>query len=296
MSKKGNTNEVCLNCQAKLGEDDVFCPKCGQKALHDHLTLKYFLKEFLNNYFSFDSKFFNTVKQLLTKPAFLSTAFIEGKRIRYINPIQLFIFSSFLYFLVNSFMFLKDESSDRDMVRIHDENKNIINDSLSIQKLDSLLIIEEKGKTDTVEFSYLKEFFRRGLKFNQLDKATQNEIVSKNISYAVFLLMPIFALYLGFLFQRKNRKYLENVIFSLHFHTFYYVAGVVFLFLDRFLTGDLNTLLLNLICWIYLLIALKKFYQFSWGSTILRQIGLTFIYGFTAGIFLFVSIILSVIL
>ena len=81
----------CLNCQHSLEEKDIYCPNCGQKALPENLTLKYFLLEFLSNYFSFDSKFFNTVKPLVLKPAFLSLEFIEGRRVRYINPIQLFI-------------------------------------------------------------------------------------------------------------------------------------------------------------------------------------------------------------
>lgn len=284
----------CLNCNHPLDEQIHFCPNCGQKALPDHLTLSYFLHEFLNNYFSFDSKFFNTVKQLIIKPSLLSTEFISGRRVKFINPIQLFIFSSFLYFLVNSFLFLKEDTGEKDLVRIYDNEQNLINDSIIVQQSDSLIIIQGSAGTDTLENSYLGELLKKGQDFNNLDKESQNEKISRNVSYAVFLLMPLFALYLGWFFKRKDKHYLENIIFSIHFHTFYYVAGVVFLLIDKLLPGDIDSIILNLLVIIYLLIALKKFYIFSWKSTSFRLLGLILIYGFTVSVFLVMSIIISV--
>ena len=100
--------DKCQNCQSKLRESDNYCPHCGQKALINHLTFSYFLRELAINVFSLDSKLIITLKYLVVRPAFLSHEFILGKRVSYINPIQLFIFTSFVYFLVNSLMFLKE--------------------------------------------------------------------------------------------------------------------------------------------------------------------------------------------
>lgn len=284
----------CLNCNHPLDAHTHYCPSCGQKALPDHLTLKYFIHEFLSNYFSFDSKFFNTVKQLIIKPGFLSNEFIAGRRIRYINPIQLFVFTSFLYFLINSFMFLKEDVK-KDLVRINDENnKNIVSDSLDIQQLDSLIIIHDGETSDTIEHSLSGEFVKKGNDFNKLDRATQNERISNNMSYAVFLLLPVFAFYLGFIFRRKEMHYLQNIIFSLHFHSFFFVVGFVLLFFDRLLTGDIDSFILNLSAVIYLLIATKRFYKFSWILTTFRLLGLILIYGLTVIIFLLASILISV--
>lgn len=284
----------CQNCNFKLNIKDNFCPNCGQKTLPDHLTFRFFFHEFINNIFSFDSRFLITIKNLLLKPAFLSYEFIHGRRITYINPIQLFFFASFLYFLVNSFMFLKEDIGNQDLIRIQDSDKNIINDSINIQQSDSLIIIQDGTNTDTLENSYVGEFLKKGQDFNNLDKETQNEKLSKSISYAVFLLMPLFALYLGWFFRKRRRHYLENIIFSLHFHAFFYLVGVLFLLFDKVLTGDIDTLMLNILVIVYLLLAVKKFYGFPWISTILRFLGLLLIYGLTVSIFLIASIILSV--
>lgn len=284
----------CLNCNLLLKEADKYCPNCGQKALPDHLTVKYFIHEFLNNYFSFDSKFLNTVKQLIIKPGFLTIEFIAGRRIRYINPIQLFIFSSFLYFLVNSFMFLKEDYGKNDLVRFNDRNKNVLSDSVEIQQIDSLFIVQNGEEIDTIDNSYVGEFLKKSQDFNAMDTESQNEKISRNISYSVFLLMPLFALYLGWFFKRKKKHYLENIVFSLHFHAFYYVAGVLFLLLDKLITGDVDSLMLLTIVCIYLLIAIKRFYSFSWISSVIRFIGLIILYGLTVSIFLVISILISV--
>lgn len=284
----------CLNCNHPIDDQTNFCPNCGQKALPDHLTFKYFFHEFINNIFSFDSRFLITIKYLILKPSFLSKEFINGRRIGYINPIQLFMFASFLYFLVNSFMFLKEDSGNTDLVRFQDNDKNILGDSLEIQQVDSLFIIQNSDGIDTINNSYVGEFLKKGQEFNAMDKEEQNEKMSRNISYAVFLLTPLFALYIGWFFKRKKRHYLENIVFSLHFHAFYYIAGVLFLFLDKLLPEDTETLILLVLVIVYLLIAVKKFYNFSWVSSIFRFIALLLLYGLTVSFFLIISILLSV--
>src|SRR5690606_26737592 len=45
-------------------------------------------------------KFFTTLKKLITKPGVLSLAFVRGERMRYLDPIRMYIFTSFLFFLI----------------------------------------------------------------------------------------------------------------------------------------------------------------------------------------------------
>ncbi len=295
-SRENTGPDHCQNCNKLLLEDEHYCANCGQKALPEKLTLKYFIQEFLSNYFSFDSKFFNTVIPLLFKPAFLSKEFTVGRRIRYINPIQLFVFSSFLFFLVKSFVIFQ-EDSDSSFVKINENNESSQSlDSIQIEKADSLYILRSGDQSDTIDQTYVGEILERGKDFNSLDKSTQNEKLSRTFSYAVFLLTPLFALYLGLFFRKRGRHYLENIIFSLHFHAFYFVLGAIILLFDRLLTGDIDTLILLVLTIIYLLVALKRFYNFSWISTVLRFVGLVFLYGISVGIVLVASILLTLFL
>lgn len=287
--------DKCQNCQFQLAESDNYCPNCGQKNLINHLTFEYFFKEFASNVFSLDSKLVTTIKNLVARPAFLSHEFIQGRRVSYINPIQLFIFMSFIYFLVNSLMFLKEESANDDLVVFNDGEKRLLSDSIDIQQQDTLFIVDDGQVQDTLKNSYIGNFLKKGKEFNAMDKEDQNEKTSRNISYAAFLLTPIFALYLGW-FYRKRKKYLENIVFSLHFHAFFFLAGTLFLFLDKLIEGDIDSIIFYLLVLFYLLISLKRFYLFSWISTIARFLGLIILYGFTVSVFLIVSILISVLL
>lgn len=61
---------------------------------------KQFILDFLGDYFTFDSLIIRSVKPLIINPGFLTNEFIEGRRVRYIPPLRMFIFISILFFLI----------------------------------------------------------------------------------------------------------------------------------------------------------------------------------------------------
>lgn len=290
--------ENCLNCGHALRENYDFCPHCGQKDLPERLTLSYFVHEFLNNYFSFDSKFFRTIVPLITKPSFLTQEFIDGRRIRYINPIQFFVFISFLFFLVDSFMILKEVSDKKDFVVMNSNGETISSDSLDTILSKEKLEVDTKDKLkefDGVE-SGVKDFIKKSQKFNEMDRDEQNERISKMISYFIFLLMPLFALFLNWFYGERHRHYLENLIFSLHFHSFFFLTGTFFMLFDRIIPDPYDSYLFGIIILGYLLIALKLFYTNRWLSTIWRFTGLFFAYGFMVILIYLFSIVISILI
>jgi hypothetical protein len=44
----------------------------------------------------FDGKFFTSARYIFTRPGFLTTEFIAGRRARYMHPVRLYFFASFL--------------------------------------------------------------------------------------------------------------------------------------------------------------------------------------------------------
>lgn len=88
----------CQNCNAVLlGR---FCVACGQPNQSYAAPLLADIQDFFGNHFGFDTKFFRSVMPLLFRPGFLSREYSAGRRVRYINPLRLYIFSSILFFLV----------------------------------------------------------------------------------------------------------------------------------------------------------------------------------------------------
>lgn len=90
---------VCANCGAE--RTTPFCGECGQKG-HLHGRLWHLIEDFAEGVAHFDGRLWRTLPLLIFRPGRLSRAWIEGKRVRYVAPLHLFLFSIFAFFLVES--------------------------------------------------------------------------------------------------------------------------------------------------------------------------------------------------
>jgi len=121
----------CLNCGQPLTGKENFCSYCGQKNTTKKLSLNNFISNLFSGFYSYDSRFWRTFIPLLTKPGKVSKEYIEGKRVRFVNPFQLYLNISIIFFLLLG------------ITNKFDSNKNQIDDIISAtQNLDS---ISEKG-------------------------------------------------------------------------------------------------------------------------------------------------------
>ena len=98
MKKQRRKSNLCPNCQTPLVSGENYCPQCGQENSNKDVSLKILISDFIEDYFTFDSKFFNSLRPLIFKPGEMTRHFLDGKRKRYIQPIRLFLFLSFIYF------------------------------------------------------------------------------------------------------------------------------------------------------------------------------------------------------
>lgn len=77
-----------------------YCHECGQENLEPKETVWHLVQHFFNDITHFDGKFFSTVKLLLRKPGFLSAEYIAGRRMSYLNPIRMYVFTSAFFFII----------------------------------------------------------------------------------------------------------------------------------------------------------------------------------------------------
>lgn len=96
-------NIKCQNCEKEHKEGFEFCPYCGQK-INDNLTVGVLFYNTISNYFSFDARFFKSFIPLLFRPGYLAKKFIEGKRLLYLHPAQMYLFISVVFFFMFSFI------------------------------------------------------------------------------------------------------------------------------------------------------------------------------------------------
>jgi hypothetical protein len=86
----------CENCGAQL--QGHWCGQCGQPAVDYRRSFRHVVADVLDSFLNWDSKFFTTIALLILKPWRLTNEFLAGKRVRYVNPLRLYLLASILFF------------------------------------------------------------------------------------------------------------------------------------------------------------------------------------------------------
>lgn len=128
----------CLNCGKPLRGDENFCSYCGQKNSTKKLSFSTFINNLFSGFLSYDSRFWTTFIPLLTQPGKVSKEYIAGKRARFVNPFQLYLNVSIVFFLILGFSnrISEDENTINDIVETTQTIDSISNNK---EKIDSIL-------------------------------------------------------------------------------------------------------------------------------------------------------------
>lgn len=101
----------CLNCDTHvIGH---YCHNCGQENIEPKESVWHLVSHFFQDMTHFDGKFFTSLKDLIVKPGFLSNEYMIGRRVRYLNPIRMYLFTSAIFFLLFFSLYSVDEKSFR---------------------------------------------------------------------------------------------------------------------------------------------------------------------------------------
>ena len=105
------------------------------------------------------------------------------------------------------------------------------------------------------------------------DAAVQAQFLSDDLPTLMFLLLPVFALLMKFVYWK--RLYFDHLIFSLHLHCAAYVALAVMLPLEAVATRHIILLLLQIVAFVsfltYFVVAVHRVYRSGWLAVVLRS-------------------------
>ena len=91
-------DRVCKSCGH--GFKGLYCNVCGEKVLESKdRTFKSFLQNILLAITFADNKFAKTLWLIVRNPGFVSREYVEGKRLNYVKPLQMFFVLNLIYFL-----------------------------------------------------------------------------------------------------------------------------------------------------------------------------------------------------
>lgn len=341
--------ETCKNCEQKFDDSFNFCPHCGQQA-KDELTVKVLFYNTISNYFSFDARFFKSFLPLLFKPGFLAAKFIQGKRLLYLHPAQMYLFIAVVFFFLFSFVqrsqvrtldeklaqTLKEDAiiekiedelvrdsilqSRREQKKMEDsvaraavrqtleKNKyltgftnqqidslvaaddfrknDIVNTDFNTHSVDSLIasgatnevIYREMGMSDDAGYIQ-RRLYAQALKFYKSRKGGSIlQAFYDTIPIAMFFLLPIFAFVLKLLHLKKGR-YAHHLVFSFYYFSFLFTVFSIILGINFiFDIPDWIDFLIMLSTFVYLVMALKRFYVQGWFKSFFKGVVASFVF------------------
>jgi hypothetical protein len=106
--------------------------------------------------------------------------------------------------------------------------------------------------------------------------------ISHDIPKLMFILLPLFALYVGWFYSREKYYFVNHAIFSVHYHSFVFLLFLVFHLLGKLIPGEWTEPILALVSlilsFVYLVAALHGMYGQSFWQGLFKGLGIAFLY------------------
>lgn len=255
-NRKQRIEKDCLNCGAEVEAN--YCTVCGQENVETRESAWQLVRHFFEDITHFDGKFFRTTKYLITKPGCLSTQYKLGKRTKFLNPVRMYIFTSFVFFFTFfSLVKIKETPTESkykgvaaaviskmdstEFAQLVQKNNDTIAKAAVLAQLakskennkasryktraayDSAL---QNGKSDDnwVERQVQYRLIELDKKYKGAGVSLQKQLITyllHTFPQLLFISLPLFALWLHLLYiRRKDFNYVDNAIFSIHNYIF----------------------------------------------------------------------------
>lgn len=217
--------KTCRNCGAPA--DGAYCASCGQETALRLPTLREFVREAAGRYVAIDGRFWRTIFGLLARPGFLTREYLAGRRRRYIRPARLYLFTTLIFFAASR-LFV----TPFDVAEIRDDVPGSAKQQAADKGLDLQFDSEE-----AIVPPVLQQRWSRFSKLTKQEKAEQlREGTLRYAPYAMFVLLPAFALLLKLVYLGRRRKhprrprlYGEHLVHAAHDHAFFFIAATAML-------------------------------------------------------------------
>jgi hypothetical protein len=174
-----------------------FCSQCGEKEVSgEDYSIRHYLEELLLAFTLLESKVLRSVWLVISRPGYLSSEHFQGRRVRYVKPIQLFILMNLVYY----FSLTQFEATTFTTPLATQIHMNNYYPGYASMRVD------QKLQKDKISYQTLET------KYNQ-----KTNVLSKSL---IFLLIPIFALLFYVLFFKKRKYLVQHAVVATHFWAF----------------------------------------------------------------------------
>jgi len=222
----------CANCGATVSGH--FCHRCGQETALHPPSAREFMHEFIGHYVALEGKLWKSLGLLLFRPGRLTLEYIKGRRVRYVQPLRMYLTFSLIFFAV-----LKYTGHDDTKAHVGKPGQPAPAAAQARQDKpeDKVAVIQEDRPGEFRTGTRNVRDWVRSYSPHLADKT--EEIVAMEhdkreqamraafyayAPYAIFFMMPVFAFYLKVLYLGSGRRYGEHLLFALHANGFAFLA------------------------------------------------------------------------
>jgi hypothetical protein len=259
----------CKNCQEILTENAQFCPNCGAKVVLERIHFKKLLIEFFVMNFGVDSRFLLTIRKMATQPEVVINEYLDGVRMRYINPFAFLAVGAGLSLLI--FNYFAD-----DFIAINRE-------------LNSVQIKEYKEKA-AIDISSLKNVSDKEIEKIKIEKKTAQlqldflegmwNFMLRYFNLLTFVFLLIYAVLSKWTF-RKPHNFGEHIVMNSFMYGFTTYFALIAFFLSILIHPSIYTFsIFGAI--LYYMYAFGRVYKLSFGRNILKLfrflVGIIFVF------------------
>jgi hypothetical protein len=313
MARKRQRTERCGNCDTALPNGTNYCPSCGQENHTHKLPVRHFVVEWLAGMFNFDTKLLHTLRDLFWPPGKVIREFNANKRVRYVHPLRIYLFTSLLFFLYLAASTAKlnedagpvvvvgnSEPQEANGLQLQLDNGSTIADSalvaLSARSSLTNTVLDSTLQANGAPPTLLNRTFMRlalNLSGNSLRKEAFVQQLFTSFSKVLFVLVPLFAAFLMALFWRTARFYTEHLVFALYFHTALFLLLGCTLIINRWTDSTVAANLMPLIIPLQLVLSVRTVHGRSWWSSTWRALLILLIYVLLVGLGIAAAAIIS---
>lgn len=236
----------CKNCGTAL--TGRHCHACGQDSRSPPERLAQLIRLFLSHATGIEGTAQRTLFALLFQPGGLTRDYVTGRRVRYANPVQVYLWCTAMFFMLHAYSPL-----------VHlDVDTGTVTSSLSVVSLNTEIptAAMERPSIQTDSTVGFTERF--------------DTIVTATLPIMLVVLVAASALVVAAMFWGES--VLTHIVFALHWSAFYFALETARQILLNLLGswGPPISALGSVIIFIYLVVAMRVVYKRSWFGSALR--------------------------
>ncbi len=271
----GAAAAACKNCGGML--TGRFCVNCGQRADVHVPTTRELVHEALEGITHSDSRLWRTLRTLWFKPGKLTLEFVAGRRESYLPPFRLYLVLSVILVVIASFV----KPTDTRVIKI--DTKDVAAGSDPASFCDKIEVVG-------VESATWQKRLRHGCVTTVHDQGeSMMHVALSTLPKAMFVFLPLIALLHMLVYWWPRHRYAEHLLFFVHLHAFFFsaiaaillVKGVAEAFPAATGTAEVVGSLLGWTMAVYTVLAIKRVFARSWFNTLVKAMGLFFVYMIT---------------